>query len=125
MALVNLAGEGIRDTIRTVTPGDGLHLWFSQPADGAFTSSTNNNPSAGIDIRAGAGYLIAPPSNHLLGAYRFEIGYDPGEIELLPCPPILADLARKPPREKNLVIHHARYRSGRRRTRHADRDQRG
>ena len=86
------------ETVRTLTPGRpltgrGLHLWFSAP-EGRFTVSVGEF-LPGIDIRAGNGYVMLPPSNHLFGIYEFEIGYSPKEIKLAPCPPILAEFARQ------------------------------
>jgi hypothetical protein len=97
-ALRALAGDEISNTVRVLSPSGGLHLYYQQPSGGLFTCFTNK-PAPGIDIRGGAGYVIGPPSNHLMGEYVFEVGYNPGEIELLLCPPMLADLARGPPEQ--------------------------
>jgi putative DNA primase/helicase len=81
------------NTVRTLTPSGGWHDWFSAPA-GEFTVS-NSKFLPGVDIRAGNGYVMLPPSNHLLGTYQFEIGFSPKEIQVAPCPSILADFARR------------------------------
>jgi hypothetical protein len=84
-----------RDTVRTLTPSGGgsVHLWFSAPT-GEFTS-TIGKFLPGVDIRAGNGYALLPPSNHLTGRlYEFEIGHSPDEIKVAPCPEALADFAR-------------------------------
>jgi hypothetical protein len=81
------------DTVRTLTPSGGWHDWFSAPT-GEFTVSVGKF-LPGVDIRAGNGYAMLPPSNHLLGTYQFEIGFSPKEIQVAPCPPILADFARR------------------------------
>jgi hypothetical protein len=80
------------ETVWTKTPSGGGHLWFAAP-DGEFTVSVGKF-LPGIDIRAGNGYAMLPPSNHMLGSYEFEIGYSPKEIDVAACPPLLAEFAR-------------------------------
>lgn len=81
------------ETVRTITPGGGVHLWFTAPP-GEFTVSVGKF-LPGIDIRAGAGYVMLPPSRHSSGGvYQFEIGYSPKDIAPAPAPAILAEFAR-------------------------------
>ena len=42
--------------------------------------------------RADGGYVIAPPSNHEKGVYRWAEGRQPNEIELAELPPWLLEL---------------------------------
>ncbi|GEM_PF-2607711 len=88
-ALVASLPHPLPDTVRTLTPSGGLHVWFRSPGE---ISSGNNKLGPGVDIKSLGGYVLAPPSNHLLGEYRFEVGYSPAEIEVAPLPASLVAL---------------------------------
>jgi hypothetical protein len=88
-----IAKIGPVETVRVLTGGGGLHLWFKAPPGGYAPSAGKFLP--GIDIRAGNSYAIIPPSSHISGgAYEFEVGHGPADIEVALCPPVLADFAR-------------------------------
>ena len=53
------------------TGGGGLHLYFAYPMDAKIKSRTKINGDP-IDVRGDGGYVIAPPSNHSNGIYRWE-----------------------------------------------------
>jgi hypothetical protein len=81
------------DTVRTLTPSGGIHLWFSAPP-GEFTVSVGRFLT-GVDIRAGNGYVM-PRSNHILNEpYHFESGHSRKEINIAACPSVLAEFARR------------------------------
>ena len=81
------------ETVRTLTPSGGIHLWFTAPP-GEFAPSVGKF-LPGIDIRAGGSYVMLPPSNHTAGSiYDFEVGCSPKEIKIADCPLILAEFAR-------------------------------
>lgn len=79
------------DSERVLT-GDGLHLTFSLP-DGAAPSAGEIAP--GIELKTGpTSYVILPGSTHFTGArYEYEIGYEPGEVDVSPLPQWILDLA--------------------------------
>lgn len=59
------------DTVQTLTPRGGVHLWFR---GAGFKSRADIHE--GVDIRADGGYIIAPPSMRFDGKeYCFEAGY--------------------------------------------------
>lgn len=58
-------------TYEYITGGGGRHLWFNYPEDQLITNSKGGFP-LGIDIRGDGGYILAPPSKTLKGAYRVE-----------------------------------------------------
>lgn len=63
--LKSLVGDdlcGLRCPI-VETPGDGLHLYFSQPGDGSpFGNGEGELANTGINVRGAGGYVIAPGS---------------------------------------------------------------
>jgi hypothetical protein len=81
--------DQLPDTVRTITPSGGLHIAFQ----GAVPSG-NGRLGAGVDVKSVGGYVMLPPSNHLQGTYRFEVGYGPNEIAFAPMPEALVALAR-------------------------------
>lgn len=46
--------------------GRGIHIYLEDPT-GGYSPSVGTNGEAGIDIRAGVSYVVAPPSNHANG----------------------------------------------------------
>ena len=94
-ALRDLVGDDFSETVRVKTPSIGTHIYLAEPDSGPFTVFVAK-VAPGIDIRAGAGYVIAPPSRHLKGgSYEFEIGYAPDEIDVRVCPLKLSNYARQ------------------------------
>lgn len=57
-------------TVRTGS--NGLHHYF-RLAEGATVKNSIGALGTGIDVRAGNGYVVAPPSTNLSGPYRWEI----------------------------------------------------
>jgi hypothetical protein len=82
--------EPLPDTVRTLTPSGGLHLFFKSPGG---IPSGNNKFGPGVDLKSDGGYVLLPRSNHLQGEYRFEVEYSPADIEIAPMPPALIALA--------------------------------
>ena len=50
----------------SVRTGRGIHIYLEDPT-GGYSPSVGTNGDAGIDIRAGVSYVVAPPSNHANG----------------------------------------------------------
>jgi len=50
----------------SVKTGRGVHIYLEDPT-GGYSPSVGTNGEAGIDIRAGVSYVVAPPSNHQNG----------------------------------------------------------
>ena len=75
-----------RSPIIIRTPSKGAHLWFK--SDGSIRNTTSEI-GLGIDTRGTGGYVIVPPSQNGVAAYRFEKG---SEQELANLPPFPADL---------------------------------
>ncbi len=74
------------ETPTNLTGGGGTHLLYSVE-DGQRHGNRIGNLPPGIDIRGWGGYIVLPPSIHPSGIqYRWEFGYGPHEIEVLPLP---------------------------------------
>jgi hypothetical protein len=75
-----------------VQTGDGLHLTFALP-DG--TAPPPGEIAPGIELKTGpSSYVILPGSTHFTGVcYEYEIGYEPGEVEVPLLPEWILDLA--------------------------------
>jgi hypothetical protein len=59
-------------TVESITGGGGRHLWFRLP--GIEIKNSVSKLGAKIDIRAGGGFVIAPPSVHASGReYRWSV----------------------------------------------------
>ena len=75
-----------RSPVIVRTPSDGAHLWFASDSS---IRNTTNEIGLGVDTRGTGGYVIVPPSQNGVAAYRFEKG---SEQELANLPPFPADL---------------------------------
>lgn len=60
------------DTLRTITPSGGEHLFFRLPAGHAGVSNTVGVLGPGLDVRSTGGYVVAPGSVVAAGTYRAE-----------------------------------------------------
>lgn len=91
-------GGGVPETF-TVTTGKGRHYYFRAPTGVKLGNTTGDLP-AGIDIRAGHAYAVAPTSQHANGTtYIIE-----NDAPVAPCPDWLIDaLAAHPAAEWNSV----------------------
>jgi hypothetical protein len=82
-------------TWHVLTGGGGVHVIFSAPPDVHVScSQARDTPvlGPGVDIRARGGYLVAPPSKHILGRpYAFDVDFYPGEVPLAEPPAWLID----------------------------------
>lgn len=80
------------ETVTNLTGSGGTHLLYRVPEGVKYTNATGNLP-AGIDVRGHGGYIVVPPSVHPSGnPYRWEVGYGPHEIDVLPLPPKLREM---------------------------------
>jgi hypothetical protein len=78
-----------RVTPSALTGGGGWHLYFGAP-QGIEISNSNRLLPNGIDVRAGEGYAIAPPSLHVSGRrYSWLSERAPWEVEPQPLPEAL------------------------------------
>ena len=73
----------IPDTVESLTGGGGRHIFFQHhPGLRNMTAAR-----MGIDIRAGGGYIVVPPSRHASGRrYHWELSSLPEEVEIKPWP---------------------------------------
>lgn len=62
-------------TKEVLTGGGGRHLYFKYPVGEEIACSTGTKePFLGIDIKSNGGYVLAPPSSHVLGRkYEWEV----------------------------------------------------
>jgi hypothetical protein len=70
-ALIREHGE-LPPTWQALTGGGGVHVIFACPEDvevASFTAATDPKLSAGIDVRARGGYIVAPSSRHINGRH--------------------------------------------------------
>jgi hypothetical protein len=79
------------DAPRVATPGGGMHFYFQAPTDGEPLRSGASVLGLGLDVKAGAGYVLAPPSvvrraDGTAGVYRWLVP-PPEDGRLPPLPP--------------------------------------
>lgn len=80
------------ETVTNLTGAGGTHLLYRMPEGRKYTNMTGNLPP-GIDVRGQGGYIVVPPSIHPNGTpYRWESGYGPHEMDVLPMPHALRAL---------------------------------
>ena len=80
-------------TPTTRTGGGGRHFFFAWPA-GRVIKNAAGLAGQPIDVRANAGYVVAPPSTHASGAsYEWEVS--PNDAALAEAPPWLIELVTK------------------------------
>ena len=83
---------GVLPRTYTVKTGSGgLHLYFSMEGVDPPIGNSAGKLGPGIDVRGKGGYVVAPPSETLLGAYTVEIA-----APLAPIPGWVVDLLRAP-----------------------------
>ena len=83
-------GADALETCTVLTGGGGTHLYYRLPTGSAIGPS-QGSLGEGIDVRAAASYVVAPPSTHGTGnLYRWEEGYRPNEHLLLTLPDAIA-----------------------------------
>ncbi len=86
-ALIREHGD-LPPTWRVLTGGGGEHVFFACPNGvdiRSFAAETTDHPplGRGIDIRAGGGYIIAPPSRHISGRhYAWSVDHHPQDVKL-------------------------------------------
>jgi Bifunctional DNA primase/polymerase, N-terminal len=85
----------IPPTWRALTGGGGEHVLFACP-DGvevaSFAAAQMEKPplGPGIDVRARGGYIVAPPSRHILGGvYAWSVDHHPQDVALALAPDCL------------------------------------
>jgi len=78
-------GVTLPPTHRIRTGGGGLHLIYSLPADLRVRIPGRNRVLPGTDVKADGGYVAAPPSRHISGAW-----YEP--LDDRPLTPLSGDL---------------------------------
>lgn len=77
-----LAGFGLTPTVRTAR---GSHYYATYPAGRSY-GSTKGKLAPGVDTRAGNGYVLAPPSNHITGViYEWVDGEPPSTLQHVPA----------------------------------------
>lgn len=87
--LIEKCGE-IPMTCQVVTGGSGYHIYFAYPDGVEIKNTTRLGGLPGLDVRADGGYVVAPPSNHVLGHYKWREGHRYQEVRLAePSPKIL------------------------------------
>jgi hypothetical protein len=74
------------DGPRVLSGGGGVHRFFLRPAAEVPLRGVPLAP--GVDVKADAGYVVAPPSLHASGRrYVWELGAGPDDVALPPLPP--------------------------------------
>ena len=81
------------DSLRVITGGAGMHVYFAWPDDGLALTNANGLP-AGLDVRGDGGYVVLPPSLHASGR-RYEWAIPPKAGKLEPAPGWLLELVRQ------------------------------
>lgn len=76
------------------TGSGGMHLYLTFPGGGNRTDIAGYR---GIDLRGDQGYVVAPPSTHVEGVYRWSDAGFPGDgVKPAACPPWLVRLLATP-----------------------------
>lgn len=83
LAALEAKEQALPPTVTSVSGGGGRHFYFAHP-----THLLPSRPLAGgIDLRAEAGLVVAPPSRHASGGtYQWLAGHSPHEMELAALP---------------------------------------
>ncbi len=89
----------VPETLRAKTGGGGWHHFYRYP-DVGVVGCTVEKLGPGLDTKADGGYVVAPPSNHLQGEYRFTpLGPAPDpdvrKSQMAPCPPWILALSHR------------------------------
>lgn len=93
------ASIALPETATVQTGGGGWHLYFKYRKSLYEVRNSTGKLADGIDVRGEGGYVVAPPSNHLEGSYRWtERGTPASAPELL-----LARLGARPPSAASAV----------------------
>lgn len=102
-ALRAALGASTFDTLTHQTGGGGTHYIFRAPCDLVERIGSHENGLGadypGIDVKAGGGYIVAPPSRHISGAqYTKELSSpaQPAELPERLAAMLLANRGRKP-----------------------------
>lgn len=75
------AVHDLPDTLTTITPSGGKHLFYRLPAGHPGVPNSVERIGKGIDVRSNGGYVVAPGSETPAGRYRFE-----ADAEIAPAP---------------------------------------
>ena len=70
-SLAKFSPPGLQATMKCRTGGEGEHYYFRLPANVEVHNSAGKL-GPGLDVRGEGSYVVAPPSNHLLGTYEWE-----------------------------------------------------
>ena len=102
MAVLEFRHEWLSSTVTAKTPSGGKHNLFKYP--GWKCPNTAKKIGDGIDSRGDGGYILVAPSRTADGAYIWEAGKAPGEIELADLPAWLGNMLqpKEQPEEGNL-----------------------
>lgn len=91
-------GGTLPDTVETLTPSGGRHIWFRYPLHSEIRNSAGKL-GAGLDIRGAGGYVILPGSGVNGRRYEWEGSSDPEEgAALAHLPPWLHRVLTEPER---------------------------
>jgi putative DNA primase/helicase len=78
-------------TWRFLTGGGGEHILFRHP--GGIVPNSAGKIGEGIDVRGDGGYIVAPPSQHILGRpYAISVDHHPDMVELAGAPAWLLEI---------------------------------
>jgi hypothetical protein len=98
---------GIPITVTSRTGGGGFHLFYQTPP-GVDIRNTTSKLAQGVDVRAGGGYVILPPSLHTSGnRYLWDQRYGLDRITLAPLPPLLVNLLQAHPQHAQVMTSQA------------------
>lgn len=87
--------HGLPETLTTITPTGGRHLFYSLPAGAAGVANSVERIGKGLDVRSANGYVVAPGSVVERGRYRFA-----GECGLQAAPESLISAAGTAPESR-------------------------
>ncbi len=91
--------EKIPDTVESITPSGGRHIFFKYPTSGIGSTADFRN---GLDVRGDGGYIVAPPSILDDKNYEWEASSHPDDTQLAHAPEWLLSVMKE---KKKVVIN--------------------
>jgi hypothetical protein len=95
LALLLTEHGALPPTVQARTGGGGDHYLFEYPGFYVKNRVGRYALEEGIEIKGDGGYIVAPPSTHLLGHYLWELSSHPEDVPILPAPEWLLDRLRE------------------------------
>jgi len=87
-------------TPEVLTGGGGRHLYFQHPG----LEIRRHQLAPGVDVKSDGGYVVAPPSAHIVGEYVWEVSGHPDDVPLAELPAWLLGMLTTPLAASSLPV---------------------